>query len=224
MNVPQKPRRRDEKASGEAAVAGAGQKPKGESPRQYQKASYQDVLDAPPYKVAEVVDGRLYTHSRPAPPHARAGSSLGAKIGEPFDRGKGSPGAPGGWWILDEPELHFGGSPGADILVPDVAGWRRERMPACPDTAYFTVAPDWVCEVLSPSTRKLDVGRKRDIYAREGIPYLWFIDPEPRTLEAFELRGGQWETIATLADDALVSLPPFDAIAFPLDSLWWPRS
>ena len=117
------------------------------------RATYQDVLDAPPDKVAEVVDGTLYIFHRPAAPHALAGSVLGNAIGPPFHHGHGGP---GGWWIIDEPELHLG----EDIVVPDMAGWRRERMPVYPDTAYFTLAPDWVCEVLSPSTRKLDLGRQ----------------------------------------------------------------
>ncbi|MGI9229459.1 MAG: Uma2 family endonuclease [Gammaproteobacteria bacterium] len=179
----------------------------------HRKATYQDVLDAPPHKIAEVVDGALYTNPRPAPRHTRARSSLGGSLFNPFDNGQGGP---GGWWIFDEPELHLGD----DILVPDLAGWRRERMPKLPDTAYFTLALDWACEVISPSTRKLDLGGKRDVYAREGVPYLWFVEPEARTLEAFELREGQWVLIATLTDDVPVSLPPFDAISFPLGSLW----
>ena len=128
-------------------------------------ASYQDVLEAPPHKVAEIIAGTLYMSPRPASKHARASSGLGARIGMPYDYGDQGP---GGWWIIDEPELHLG----KDILVPDLAGWRRERMPDYPDVAYFTLAPDWVCEVLSPSTRALDKGRKRDIYAREGVAYL----------------------------------------------------
>ena len=108
------------------------------------RATYRDVLEAPPHMVAEIVSGTLHTHPRPAPRHARASSALGAKIGDPFDYG----GGPGGWWILDEPELHLAD----DILVPDIAGWRRERMPDFPDTAFFTLAPDWVCEGRSPGT------------------------------------------------------------------------
>ena len=117
---------------------------------------------------------------------------------------------------LFEPELHLGD----DIVVPDLAGWRRETMPEYPDAAYCTIAPDWVCEVLSPSTRQLDQGGKRDLYAREGVRHLWFVDPDARTLEAFELREGHWLLLTTLVDDVPVSLPPFDAITFPLDALW----
>ena len=114
------------------------------------RATYQDVLEAPAHGVAEIVDGTLYTHPRPAMPHALASSRLGFDLGGPFDRARGGP---GGWWIIDEPELHLG----EDILVPDLAGWRRERMPDYPETAYVTLAPDWVCEVLSASTRRLEI-------------------------------------------------------------------
>ena len=177
------------------------------------KATYQDVLDAPPNMVAEIIDGILHTHPRPAARHAWASSILGMEVGSPFGRSRSGP---GGWWIIFEPELHLG----EDIVVPDLAGWRRETMPEYPDSAYFEIAPDWVCEVLSPSTRCIDLGGKREFYARESVGHLWFVDPEARTLETFELRKGQWLLTATLADDAPVSLPPFDAITFPLDALW----
>ncbi len=109
---------------------------------------------------------------------------------------------------------------GDDIAVPDLAGWRRGTMPKYPDTAYCAVVPDWVCEVLSPSTRRLDQCERRDLYAREGVRHLWFVDPDARTLKVFELHGGHWLLLTTLVDDVPVSLPPFDAIAFPLDALW----
>ena len=179
------------------------------------QATYQDVLDAPPDKVAEIVDGTLYIFDRPAFLHAVASSVLGGIINPPFYHGRGGP---GGWWIVDEPQIHLG----EDIVVPDIAGWRRERMPVYPDTAYFTLAPDWVCEVLSPSTRKLDLGGKSAVYARAGVGYLWFVDPIARSLEAKMLRGGKWVEIATLYDDATVSLPPFEAISFSLGDLWPP--
>ena len=179
------------------------------------RATYQDVLDAPPYKVAEVVDGTLYIFDRPAFPHAIASSKLGNFIGPPFDDGRGGP---GGWWIVDEPQIHLG----EDIVVPDIAGWRRERMPVPPVAAYTTLAPDWVCEVLSPSTRKLDLGGKSAVYARAGVRHMWLVDPIARSLEARELRGTQWAEIAMLRDDAPVSLPPFEAISFSLGDLWLP--
>ena len=177
------------------------------------RATYQDVLDAPAHQVAEVISGTLHTHPRPAPAHALARSSLGDELVSPFAKGRGGP---GGWWIIDEPELHFA----EDIVVPDLAGWRRERMPELPGTAHFTLAPDWVCEVLSNSTRKVDLHEKRPVYAREGIGCLWFIEPTDRTLEAFELHDGQWLLIASAKDDEPVGIRPFDAITFNLGDLW----
>ena len=177
------------------------------------RATYQDVIDAPAHQIAEIVDGTLHTHPRPAPPHTRASSVLGGRLGPPFDFDSGGP---GGWWILDEPELHLG----EDVLVPDLAGWRRERMEDLPDTPYFPLAPDWVCEVLSPSTRRLDLQGKRPIYAREGVGHLWLVDPIDRTLEAFELRDGEWVLIGCAKDDEAVSIRPFDAITFSLGDLW----
>ena len=180
-----------------------------ESPR----ATYQDVLDAPAHLVAEIINGTLYTHPRPAMPHARATWVLGGKIGDPFDYG---PRGPGGWWLSSEPELHLDD----EIVVPDLAGWRRERMPDYPGTAYVTLAPDWVCEVHSPSTRKVDLQEKRPLYAQAGVRHLWLVDPADRTLEAFELRDGEWVPIATAKNDDPVSIRPFDAITFSLGDLW----
>ena len=135
------------------------------------------------------------------------------KVGPPFNHGDGGL---GGWTILFGPEIHLG----EDIIVPDIAGWRRETMAENMDDAYFTQAPDWVCEVLSPSTKQIDQGDKRTVYARENVLNLWFVDPVSRTLEAFKLRRGKWTLLATLVDDDPVSLPPFDAISYPLDTLW----
>ena len=177
------------------------------------RATYQDVIDAPAHRVAEIVAGRLYVSPRPAPLAALAKSHLGFALGPPFDRGRAGP---GGWWILREPELHFG----EDVVVPDVTGWRRERMPELPTTDYVTVAPDWACEVLSAETRALDLEAKRPVYAREGVAHLWLIDPRERTLEAFELRDGEWVLIACAKDDEAVSIRPFDAITFRLGALW----
>ena len=185
----------------------------GREPARVRRATYQDVLDAPPNKVAEIVSGTLYTSPRPAAPHALASSSLGSDLSNPFQFGRGGP---GGRWIIDEPELHLG----EDILVPDLAGWRRERMPEYPGGAYFTLAPDWLCEVLSPSTRRLDLLGKRPVYAREGVGHLWLVDPVDRTLEAFELRDGQWAPIAAAKDDEPVCIHPFDAVTFSLGDLW----
>jgi Uma2 family endonuclease len=180
-----------------------------------QPATYQDVLDAPPHMVAELIDGALHLHPRPRPRHAIAHGSLADELISPFQKGRGGP---GGWWIIPEPELHLG----ADVLVPDLAGWRRARMPAPPETAWFALAPDWVCEILSPATRRLDLTSKRALYAEHGVGHLWFVDPDPevRTLEAFALQDGRWSLIAALKDDEDVRVPPFEAISFGLGALW----
>ncbi len=186
------------------------------SQKPQRRASYRDVLAAPPHMVAEVLAGTLHTQPRPAMRHARASSILGSDLINAFDRGLGGP---GGWWIVHEPELHLG----EDILVPDLAGWRHGTMLEFPDSAYCTVAPDWACEVLSPSTQRIDRHEKSGIYAREGVSHLWLVDPIARILEAFELHEGLWTLLATIADDMPVSLPPFGAVTFPL-GLLWPKS
>lgn len=178
------------------------------------QATYQDILALPEHVVGEILGGELHTHPRPAPRHARAYSALGFRIGGPFDGGIDGP---GGWWILDEPEVHLGD----DVIVPDIAGWRRKRMPELPDTAWFELAPDWVCEILSPASARTDRAVKMPIYAREGISHLWLVDPDARTLEVFGLQDGDhWLLLATLKDDDAVSQPPFGAITFNLATLW----
>lgn len=181
--------------------------------RPARKATYRDVLDAPPHMVAEIVDGVLHLQRRPPTLAALAKTALSGEIGGAFFKCRNGP---GGWWIVNEPELHFGG----DIVVPDIAGWRRERMPTVPDVAFLTLAPDWACEILSPSTRKFDLEEKRPVYAREGVAHLWFVDPAARTLEAFALRDGAWTPAGAAREDEPVRLPPFEAVTFPLGALW----
>jgi Uma2 family endonuclease len=178
------------------------------------RATYEDLLAVPAPLVAEIVNGVLITSPRPASRHARASSALGGELLGPFDRGRN--GGPGGWIILDEPELHLQG----DVLVPDIAGWRRDRMPELPDTAAFTLAPDWICEVLSPSTRAVDRVEKLPIYAREHVAHAWLVDPLERLLEVFRLEGAQWLLVGTWHGDVSVRAEPFDAIELELAALW----
>lgn len=175
--------------------------------------TYEDLLNVPAHLVAEIIDGTLITHPRPAPRHARASSSLGDELLSPFDKGRGGP---GGWWILDEPELHLG----ADILVPDLAGWRRERLPALPETPWFELAPDWVCEVLSPGTARMDRASKLPIYAAAGVMHVWLVDPDLRTLEALENLDGRWLLLRTFEGSDAVAVAPFAAITSDLSVLW----
>ena len=176
-------------------------------------ATYEDLMMVPDIMVAEIVDGELHASPRPAPRHAHAGSSLGGHLLPPFNQGRGGP---GGWRILYEPELHFG----RDVLVPDWAGWRRERMPHLPETAYFSLPPDWICEIVSPSTASLDRSKKLGIYARESVQHAWLIDPIAGTLEVMRLDGGRWTILATHAGSEVVRAEPFQDVELELQALW----
>jgi len=178
------------------------------------RATYQDVIEAPEHMIAELIDGELLLHPRPALPHAAASSALGEELGPPFKRGRGGP---GGWIIVDEPELHFEDN----VLVPDLAGWRRERMPLIPtDKPYLELMPDWVCEVASPGTGKIDRRHKLPLYARAEVSHVWLVDPLQRTLEVLRRHGPQWLIVGTWADDERVRAEPFDAIELELGILW----
>lgn len=179
----------------------------------HRPATYDDLLAVPEHLVAEIVYGELHTSPRPAPRHAVATTRLASELEGPFDRGRGGP---GGWWILIEPEIHLG----EDVLVPDLAGWRRHRLPEMPADAYFSLAPDWVCETLSPSTERLDRGRKLAIYAREGVAHAWLVNPIAETLEAYRLEQGRWSLLVTHGGDAAVQVEPFEAIELELWRLW----
>ena len=178
-------------------------------------ATYDDLRDVPDNFVAEMFDGDLYASPRPAIRHAHAAAVLGGKLMEPFHNGRNGP---GGWVILDEPELHFGN----DVLVPDLAGWRRERLPQAPDEAYITLAPDWICEVLSPATEPLDRGKKLRIYAREHVAHAWLVDPLRRMLEVLSLESTVWRLLAVHAGQARVRAAPFAPIEIELAELWIP--
>ncbi len=176
-------------------------------------ATYADVLNAPPHVVAELIEGALETHPRPVPKHAVAAIELGTALSGPFRKGAGGP---GGWIFMSEPELHLGGN----VVVPDLAGWRRERMPSIPDEPFLTLAPDWICEILSPSTEMLDRNAKRRIYGEAGVAFLWLLDPRTRSLETFQLVAGKWLLVGVAEADEPVSYVPFDAISFPLSDLF----
>jgi Uma2 family endonuclease len=173
----------------------------------------------PAEMVGQILDGELHVMPRPGRRHTRAASALGAELVLPFDRGRGGP---GGWVILDEPELHLGPRP--DKLVPDLAGWRRERMPDVlgPDDApaHFDLAPDWICEIVSVATERVDRGAKMRIYRREGVRHLWLLHPVVETLEAYRLSTEGWLLIESWEGDAMVRAEPFEAIEFQLSSLW----
>lgn len=183
------------------------------SPRQ---ATYDDIINAPENMVAEIVDGELYTSPRPASPHAVAGSVIGGDLLGSFHWPPGGPKGPGGWWILYESELHFA----RNVLVPDLAGWRRERMPAVPNTPAFTLAPDWVCEVVSPHTARLDRVRKMPVYATEGVAYLWLVDPLMKTLEVYRLENQRWVVASTHAGSDPCRAEPFEAVELDM-TRWW---
>jgi Uma2 family endonuclease len=176
-------------------------------------ATYEDLLAVPEHLVAEILFGRLVTHPRPAPRHSGAASMLAGILIPPFNLGRGGP---GGWIFLIEPELHLGGH----VAVPDLAAWRSERLSEMPDRAWIDIAPDWVCEVLSPSTEGYDRGEKRIIYAQAGVKHLWHVDPRPQILEAFELQDGKWLLLDAFQGNADVAAPPFAEAIFPLGLLW----
>ena len=176
-------------------------------------ATYADIEALPPHLVGEILFGSLVTHPRPVRRHGGAGSALGALCTTSYQFGSGGP---GGWVFVDEPELHLG----PHIVVPDLAGWRRERVTEPADQAYFEVAPDWACEILSPSTEKYDKGDKRRIYALYGVEHLWHLDPRSRLLEVFARRDTSWLLTHTYQDVDEVNAPPFDALTFSLGLLW----
>ena len=182
------------------------------------RATYDDLIAVPDNLVAEIIDGELVTSPRPASPHALAATRIGTDLGGPFDRPPGG-GLPGGWWLLFEPELHLG----EDVIVPDIAGWRRERMPVLPNVVGFTQPPDWVCEVVSPRTGAIDRGRKMRIYARERVGHLWMVDPLARTLEIYRLEADRWIVASTHAASERVRPEPFDAMELDIGR-WWLES
>jgi Uma2 family endonuclease len=184
------------------------------------RATYEDLLAVPDQMVAEILDGELFASPRPAFLQAHASSTLGGEISTRFDRPEGGGDNPGGWWVLDESELHFD----EDVLVPDTAGWRRERVPFLTRGPWSDVAPDWVCEVVSPSTESIDRGRKLRIYAREGVGHLWIVNPLARTLEVYRLFDGRWTLLQTSVNDEVVQAEPFGNVSLEMSRWWLPEA
>ena len=179
---------------------------------------YEHLEALPEGVTGEIIDGQLYARPRPSMPHGLAASSLTDELVSPFQKGRGGP---GGWWIIAEPEFHF--IHDTEVDVPDLAGWRRERMPYLPEGHRATVVPDWVCEILSKSTESTDRDLKMPIYARFGVAYAWLLDPRARTLEAYALDAGAWREIGRFAGSDQVRVAPFDAITIDLNDLWAPQ-
>lgn len=165
--------------------------------------------------IGQILFGVLHAQPRPTPRHGRAAVRLCSELDDPFDRGRSGP---GGWIFLPEPELHLG----EHVVVPDIAAWKVDRLTPFPETAFITTPPDWVCDILAPSTVKIDRTDKLAIYADFGVGHAWYVDPNAHTLEVLELRDGTWVIAATLANDAPVTAPPFEAHTFPLSNLWPP--
>ena len=176
-------------------------------------ATYEDLLKVPDHLVAEIIDGELFTSPRPASPHAYASSALLTTLVMRLQRGDG---CPADWWFLTEPELHLG----SDVLVPDIAGWRKTRMPKVPNVAWFDLVPDWVCEVVSPNTQRLDRYRKLPRYARHGVPWAWIVDPIAKGVEVYRREGEGMLQFSTHVGSAIVRAEPFENCELDLNELW----
>lgn len=176
-------------------------------------ATYEDVLAAPSNLIAEVIDGELHTSPRPTILHSRAASALGVELGVPFGKGNGGP---GGWVFLLESELHLG----RQILVPDYAAWRRERMPELPDAPFLSVPPEWVCEILSPSTQAIDRSQKLPLYAKHGVAHAWLLDPSAKLLEVYRVDGTTYRLVGSYRGEERVKAEPFEVFELDLALLW----
>jgi Uma2 family endonuclease len=177
------------------------------------RATYEDVLNAPEDKVAEIIDGELFLTPRPGFRHARAQAATHGQLWGRFDNGRAGP---GGWWLLTEPELRFGDQ----TVVPDIGGWRRERLPEIPDRPWLDLAPDWVCEVISPSTERIDRSRKLPAYAEARVSHAWLVNPITQTLEVLRLSDGAWTIDSVFTGSAPVRAAPFEELELDLGALW----
>jgi Uma2 family endonuclease len=176
----------------------------------HREATYEDLLKVPDHLVAEIVEGELFTSPRPGLRHAEATGSLYSQLRRLFDENGGS------WWFAFEPELHLG----RDVFVPDIAGWRRERMPVPPDVSACELAPDWICETISTKTARLDRYRKLPRYAAHQIPHAWLVDPEVFGVEVYRLDRDHWTLIATHEGSPVIRAEPFEAGEINLGAMW----
>jgi len=176
---------------------------------------YEQLEQLPEGLTGEILNGQLHAQPRPTGPHAHAETELSIDIGNAYGHGRGGP---GGWWIIIEPEIHF--ITDAEVTVPDLAGWRKERMPQIPEGHRFEVVPDWVCEVLSPSTESKDRHIKMPIYAHYGVVYAWLVDPKQRSLEAYALDGSQWLLLGEASGNDAIAVAPYDALKLEPSNLW----
>jgi Uma2 family endonuclease len=173
-------------------------------------------LDAlPPGIVGEIINGVLYTMTKPRMRHQRTSTGIGGDLRVPFDLGRGGP---GGWWIVAEPGIEL---PNTPEISPDVAGWRRERMPEMPGDEPIRVVPDWVCEILSKTTQRHDLLVKLPYYAEVGVAHAWTVDLEARVLTAHRLESRHWVTIGTYSNETEARIVPFDAVPLNVAD-WWP--
>lgn len=184
-------------------------------PAKKPRATYQDLLRVSETGIAEILEGELVVSPRPAGRHAVAAAMLAGHLAPLFI---GGPSSPPGWWILIEPELHL--NEPEDVAVPDLCGWRRERLPRPPAGVEFRVPPDWVCEVLSPATERVDRSRKLRIYGRAGVSYVWLLNPVERLLEVLRLDGERWTLVDTASGDEVIAAEPFTDVSLPLQALW----
>lgn len=181
-------------------------------------ATYADLVALPENVTGQIIDRDLYATPRPAPRHLVAEGALQALLGGPFLFGSG--GGPGDWWILMEPEVHMG----PHVLVPDLAGWRKSGLPSPPTQGQFALAPDWVCDILSPSTQAFDHRKKRRVYAEQKVPHLWFVDPISRTIDVLRLSRDLYSIVDVFGGDEKSRLEPFEATELDLSLLWLPDS
>jgi Uma2 family endonuclease len=180
----------------------------------HRPATIADIDALPASLRGEIIDGELYAFPRPRAVHGSLETSVASDLHRPFQQRRGGP---GGWWILVEPGIEIPRSP---EFSPDLAGWRRERLPHLPDDEPIGVVPDWICEVLSPSTRGYDLLVKRRFYAEIGVGHLWYVDPDVQSLTVSRLVDGKWLELGVHGPAEKVRVEPFEAVEIDLP-VWW---